>query len=321
MNIMSRRIAIGLIAALVSTGAVVAAAQPPEALREAVKAEIAAAMGPVEAVEPPRSGPPGAMFQRVDVNNDGLTDWRIDFSKSPNASYFCGTGGCRQRIYVSTPEGGYDLVFDNTVRQFKLRRAKGQTVLDVDFHGSTCSGFGVDACPRSYSWNGTAARFLERPAPNGQTFLIGGPARPVIMPETWLPAPVRDAVSAKAKACEAVGGDYPFSEAYVTDVADLNRDGVRDWVVGGGYDNCAFTEAAPDNAPAFTTEVFVSTPAGFIRAFGDHSPAWGLDLVGDSGVFVTLQGAEDCGLNGKDCQQTRWRWDGAALVSKAPDLP
>jgi hypothetical protein len=318
---MSRRIVFGLVAALVSTGAVVAASQPPEAVREAVRSEIAQAMGPLEAGDPPHPDPTGAMFQRIDINRDGVTDWRIDFGKAPNASYFCGTGGCRQRLYVSTPGGGYDLVFDNTVRQFKLHRSKGQPVLDVDFHGSTCGGFGVDPCPRSYGWSQADGRFLERPASSGRTFLIGGPAQPVLRPEASLPAPVRAIVAAKVKACQAVGGAYPYADAYVTDVADLNGDTVRDWVVGGGYDACAFIDTAPDNAPVFPTEVFVSGPGGFASAYRDDVPVWGLDLTGGSAAFVTLQGAEDCGLNGKDCQQTRWRWDGAALVSKAPERP
>ena len=318
---MPRRLVYALIAALVSTGAVVAASQPPEAVREAVRAEIATAMGPVEAGDPAHPAPSAAMFKRIDINQDGLADWRVDFEKAPNPSYFCGTGGCRQRLYVSQPDGRYELAFDSTVRQFKLRRSKGQAVLDVDFHGSTCGGFGVDPCPRSYGWDVTAGRFLERPAPGGQTFLVGGPSRPVVLPEASLPAPVRAVVAAKAKACAAVGGAYPYVDAYVTDVADLNGDGVRDWVVGGGYDVCAFTDAAPDNAPVFSTEVFVSGPSGFASAFNEEATVWGLDLAGGSAAFVTLQGAEDCGLDGKDCQRKRWRWDGAALVNTAPELP
>jgi hypothetical protein len=102
---MPRRLVYALIAALVSTGAVVAASQPPEAVREAVRAEIATAMGPVEAGDPAHPAPSAAMFKRIDINQDGLADWRVDFEKAPNPSYFCGTGGCRQRLYVSQPDG------------------------------------------------------------------------------------------------------------------------------------------------------------------------------------------------------------------------
>lgn len=317
----SRHIVFGLLAALVSASAVLAASQPPDAIRAAARAEIDAVMGEPEDGEPARLRTPGAaMFRRLDVNSDGVPDWRIDYEKGPNPSYFCGTGGCRQQIWVSNAAGGYDLVFDNTVRTFKLRHAKGQTVLDVDYHGSHCSGFGVDECPRSYGWSDPVRRFLER-ADEGSTFLIGGPDRPVIPPQSSLPAPVLAAVKAREAACGKVGGTYPYPDAYVTDVADLNGDRVRDWVVGGPYDGCDYADAAPDNPPVFNTAVYLSSPSGFAKAWEDLSPSWGLELAGDAGTFVTLSGSDDCGLNGKDCTMTRWRWDGTALVSKAAEQP
>lgn len=322
MRSMSRRLVFGLIAALVSASAVLAASQPPDAVRAVVQAEIDEAMGPPEPDEPKRiRANTTAMFRRIDVNSDGVPDWRVDYEKAPNPSYFCGTGGCRQQILVSRPDGGYDLAFNLTVREFKLRRAKGQTLLDVDFHGSMCGGYGVDPCPRSYGWATAAGRFLERPGVDGTTFLVGGPALPVNAPRASLPAPVLAAYEAKVAACTAAGGSYPYNDAYVSDVADLNSDGVRDWIVGGAYDSCAFEDTAPDSPPAFPTTVFVSGPGGFHKALEDRLQAWGLDLAGPSATFVTLSGPDDCGLNGKDCVQTRWRWDGAALVSKAAEQP
>ncbi len=322
MGFMSRRIVFGLIAALVSTGAVVAASQPPEAVRAVARAEIDRVMGPPEAGEPKSlRTPPGAMFRRIDVNGDGVPDWRIDYEKGPNPSYFCGTGGCRQQIFVSGAGGGYSLAFDRLVRAFKLHKANGQTVLDVDFHGTACGGYGVDDCPRSYGWTDEGERFLERPAPGAQTFLFGGPTRPTPPVEAGVPAIVRASVEARSAACGKLGGSYPFRDALVTDVADLNGDGVRDWIVGGAYDSCAFEDEIPEQVPSFPVSVFVSGPGGYSRAFEDHPPAWGLDLNGPSATFVTLRGDDGCGLNGAGCEMTRWRWDGAALVSKAAEQP
>lgn len=313
-----KRFVFGLLAALVCAGAVLAASQPPGAVRQAVQAQIDEVMAPdpedLEEIGPlPPHKASAAMFRRVNVNNDGVDDWHIDFEKAPNPSYYCGTGGCVQQVYVSDGAGGYALAYDTNSRQFKLRRAKGQVFIDVDFHGTSCSGYGVDPCPRSYRWDTASARFLERPA-GAATFLISGPSRPTLLPEASLPPPVREVLGTKVAACKAIGRDYPYADASLTDVADLNGDGVRDWVVGGGYDNCAYKEGATGEAPNFGLVVFMSTPSGFVRAYEADTPAWGLDLAGPRARFVTLSGADDCGLNGKDCQRTYWRWDGAALV-------
>ena len=319
-----RKIVFGLLAALVSAGAVLAASQAPDPVRLAVQAEIDQAMAP-DPEDADASAPPhkvsAAMFHRVNVNDDGVTDWVADYGKSPNGSYFCGTGGCTQDIYVSNAAGGYDRVMSTLVREFKLRRSKGRTLLDVDFHGSVCGGFGVDPCPRSYVWSEATSRFVSRPRPKGETFMVGGPVRLATPSEASLPAPVRAAIADRTNRCKAVGGTYPYDLANITDVGDLNGDSQDDWVVGGGYDGCSFADQAPDTPPALPVTVFVSGPGGYTRAWQDDGPIWGLDLAGGKSTFVTLSGAEECGLNGKDCKRTYWRWNGSALVSKAAEQP
>lgn len=320
-----KKILFGLAAALVSAGAVLAASQPPEAVRKSVQAEIDAALAPSDDDEPgynpPRIVAPASMFHRADINDDGVGDWVVDFEKSPNASYFCGTGGCRHRIYVSNAAGGWDLAMDTQVRAFKLRRSKGKTLLDVDFHGSVCGGFGVDPCPRGYVWSDATSRFAARVGAGGETFLAGGPVRLAIPPEASLPAPVRAAVAERTARCAALGRRYPYEDALVTDVGDLNADGQADWVVGGPYDACAYADDGSDSVPLPQTIVLVSTPAGHVATWRGEAVEWGLDVAGRAAAFVTLSGAEDCGLNGKDCRKTYWRWDGAALVSKAAEQP
>jgi hypothetical protein len=90
----------------------------------------------------------------------------VDYEEAQNPSLFCGTGGCRRQIYVSR-DGGYVLAFDRVIRLFKIRKAKGRRLLDLDFHGSTCGGAGVEECPRGYVWNETLGRFIERPNVKG----------------------------------------------------------------------------------------------------------------------------------------------------------
>lgn len=319
-----KKILFGLAAALVSAGAVLAASQPPDAVRLAVQAEIDQAMAPATDDEPDYKPPhliaSAGMFHRVDINDDGVADWVVDFEKAPNASYFCGTGGCRHRIYVSNARGGWDLAMDTQVRTFKLRRSKGKTLLNVDFHGSACGGFGVDPCPRGYVWSGSMSRFVGRAGPKGETFLVGGPLRLVMPPQVSLPGPVLAALADRTARCKAAGATYPYEEAYVAEVEDLNGDGSPDWIIGGEYDGC-MSDGSLDPAPVFDLAVFVSAPSGYAVAWRDSARPWGLDLGGDKATFVTLEGAEDCGLNGKDCRKTAWRWNGSALVGKAAEQP
>ena len=320
-----KRLAYALILAMAFAGAAAAAAQPPDSVRQAVQAGIDEAMAPdpEDAADPdippiPRAG--AKMFKRVNINDDGVADWRIDFEQAPNPSYFCGTGGCRQQIFVSNAQGGFDLAMDTQVREFKLRHSRGQMLLDVDFHGSVCGGYGVNPCPRSYVWSAASARFMGRIGPDGQTFFVGGLTQLTTPPAASLPALVQAALADRTARCEAVGGTYAYEDAYLTEVDDLNADGRSDWVIGGEYDGCAFEET-PDSPPVFDLAVLVSGPSGYAVAWRDASVSWGIDLTGAGARFVTLEGAEDCGLNGKDCQKTAWRWDGSALVKSPASQP
>lgn len=312
-----------LIIALTVFTPALAAPAVPDSVRQAVQAQIDAVMAPDpedlddggEPYTPPPAVAGPKMFKRVNINDDGIADWRVDFEQGPNPSYFCGTGGCRQQIYVSNGQGGFDLAMDTQVRLFKLRRGKGQTLLDLDFHGSVCGGFGVDPCPRAYVWSAAGARFVARVDAGANSFFLGGPVRLTTPPRASLPAEVEAAFADRVARCAAAGRGYPYEEAYLTEVDDLNGDGRADWVIGGSYDGCAYTEDAAE-APTFDMIVLVSGPAGYRPALRSAVTTWGLDMAGGSARFVTLEG-EDCGLNGKDCPKIYWRWDGQALVKQA----
>lgn len=315
-----KRFICALVVALTFAGPALAAPRPPESVREAVQARIDAVMAPGpddeddggEPYNPPAAIAGPKMFARVNINDDGVADWRVDYEQAPNPSYFCGTGGCRQQIFVSNARGGFDLAMDAQVRLFKLRHSRGQTLLDVDFHGSVCGGFGVDACPRGYVWSVADARFIARVDPGAQTFFIGGPVGLTPPSRATLPAAVEAAFAERAARCAAAGRDYPYDEAYLTEVSDLNADGRADWVIGGTYDGCAYREQAAD-APRFDLTVLVSGPDGYQSALRSDVTTWGLDMAGGKTRFVTLEG-DDCGLNGKGCPKTYWRWDGQGLV-------
>lgn len=52
----------------------------------------------------PVSAPPADMIRAVDLNADGDPDWLMDYAEA-GSTQWCGTGGCRQRLFVSTPDG------------------------------------------------------------------------------------------------------------------------------------------------------------------------------------------------------------------------
>lgn len=244
-----------------------------------------------------KTDPPRAMFSRIDVNGDGVPDWRVDYEKAANASLFCGTGGCLQQVYVSR-KGGYVLAFSRTAGTFALSRAKGERVLDLDFHGSVCGGAGVDECKRRYAWDEASGRFLERPNKKGQTWLEDGPARPVDLSADDAPSAAIAQVERRVATCKAVGGTFAADENPFNDLPDLNGDGVRDWVVGSYYDTCD----GVDNGPALPVTILVSRGPDFVVGHEGGDARWGIDLA-PSPHLVTFE----------NDKPVPWRWNGEKL--------
>lgn len=300
-------------AALVTAG--FGAAQPPKAVLDLVAPGYAAAMNEIyDDPDPkaPHPGPPPAkMFQRLDLNGDGIADWRVDYEQAYNPSGFCGTGGCRTQLFISRPGGGYVLAFDRVIRVFKPRKVRGEHVLDIDFHGSHCGLTGVEECPRRYGWDETLGRYVERPNKRGETWLPEGPSPVLTTDLATAPTAVRDQIARREALCKAAGGRYPLEEAAVNDLPDLNGDGQRDWLVGATYDMCEMGEV--DGAgPALPMVILATTPAGLVVAFEGEVSNWGLEL-GAPSVFTTVEG-EDCGVGSAPCTRVPWRWNGKALV-------
>lgn len=299
------------------------AASPPATLVGIVKARVEAeateGMTPEEIADPSVLPPayrqaPAAMFRKVDLDGDGRPDWRVDYEKAPNPSFFCGTGGCRTELYLALPDGSFRLVFGATVRDFRLSGPARARVLDIDFHGSACGGYGVDPCPRRYGWDGAA--FVERPNARGQSLLNYGavPAVPPA-PET-LPEGVLAELSRRAEVCKAAGGGYS-PEGAVTGIPDIDGDGRRDWVVGT-WDSCDFSEEEPAERPDLPVTVLVTAgdPAASVRAYESADLAWAVDIAGAPARFFRLEQQEGCevhpGPDRKVCARTPLTWDPAS---------
>jgi hypothetical protein len=311
-----KRVFLGLAAAVVSACTLAAAAAVPEPVRKPVEAFYTREhQDMVDPDEPNgfRIQMPSGIFSKVDVNDDGVTDWMIDYERAQNPSLFCGTGGCLRQVYVSR-DGGYVLAFDRVIRQFKLRRAKGQRLLDLDFHGSTCGGAGVEECPRGYVWDEHTGRFIERPNARGGTWLQGGPSPLVATPASAAPRAVQNQLQRRAAFCAAAGGKAPEGEDSVfNDLPDLNGDGVRDWVVGSYYDYCEMGETGKDSPP-IPTVILISKGGDFVVGFEGAEVNWGVDLA-PTPTFKTVEGADDCAFQEeKPCARISWRWNGEMLV-------
>lgn len=308
---------LGIVVALVSARGGMAAPPVPDAVRGSVEAlYVKEHRNMIDPEQPDafRIAAPPEMYRRVEVNGDGVSDWLVNYEAAQNPSFFCGTGGCRRELYVSR-DGGYVLAFARTAGTFKLRKAGGERVVDIDFHGSVCGGAGADECKRRYAWDEARGRFIERANHKGETWLVGGPSPVVETPLADAPAAVAEQIKRREAFCQAAGGAYPTDETGFNDLPDLNGDGIRDWVVGTFYDYCDMGETGKD-APAIPTTILVSKADGFVVAFEAPETDWGVDLA-PTPTFMTLEGADDCGFREDGCARVPWRWNGERLV-RAP---
>jgi len=261
------------------------------------------------------TAPKAAMFTRLDVNGDGIDDWRVDFETAPNPSYFCGTGGCRQEVWVSEPGNSWRRVMGATVRDFKLRRRGGVTRLDLDFHGSSCDGYGVQECPRSYLWDADAGEFVETVGPAGQTWLSGGP-RTLEPPnlESGAPPAVLAGLERMQMQCGINNGYYDPAGG-VTRIPDIDGDGVRDWVIGSAYMSCDYAmEDAANASPKLPILVYASNGGGEgVLAYEATDAHYGIDMArsGPSAFYIIPRSDTGTGCEYEKPCGTRLRWDAA----------
>jgi len=152
------------------------------------------------------------MFHAVTISDDGVTDWVADFSDD---QAWCGSGGCRQMMFVSQAGAGHQVAFDQQTRAWAVTPRGGRANLDVEVYGAWCGEAGVVECRLRFVWDAAARRFVEAPSASGRTQLHG-PLYQVV-DRAGAPALVVDGVASLE----------------VTSVPDLDGDGVRDLIVQG----------------------------------------------------------------------------------------
>lgn len=295
------------------------APKPPPAVVAAVTADINARLierGAHEAGDsttPPAAGgrvdsAPLAMFSPVDVNNDGVMDWRINWEKAPNPSFFCGSGGCLNQLYVSRPGGAFDMTLELVVGEsMALSTVNNERVVDVNFHGSVCGLAGAEACPRRFAWDEGARRWQERPNARGQTVLRGPLVQTVPVVFAQLPFMVQSDARTLATACMDAGGRLESGpEHLVESIPDVSGDGKRDWAVGA----LARCEGLPDGAaqPPLKVGVWAASAEGARPLYATLGASYAIDIAGKPATFVVARTGEECGESGV-CADVRLHYD------------
>ena len=282
-----------MVPSVVAATARPAAPQPPAAILRSVLKDI-------RDQDNPQRMAPAKMFRAVDINHDGVADWIVDFEQSGENAW-CGTGGCRQVIFVSKSADQFTAVFDEQTRVFSLKQSRMVVRLDIDVHGSFCGTFGAEACPLSFIWDQVQGRFVETANLRGGTRVGGGLLENV--EQAVPPPPVAAAVTEQSRRCVEAGGQTADDGATALTVPDLNGDGLRDWVSEPNH-----CDVDADKAPVETqTEVFVSASGEFRRVLTIPGEGFQIDIATRPARFVELLGG-DCGYE-MTCPERIWAWD------------
>lgn len=255
---------------------------------------------------------PPKMFSKVDLNGDKLTDWRVNYENAPNPSFFCGTGGCRNILYVGQADGSVRKVFQNSGGNYQITGPKDGRKLEVGLHGSACGSFGADECTRAWRWDSASNAYVETPNSKGLTLLVSG-SIPALEPDLAdAPGEIKTEVAARTAACKALGAE-DMEPITVSTLPDVNGDGRREWLVGSPYTDCGYQMEKP---PAGKLAFFLSDGGGFVKAFEQEGADWNLDIGRTPAVIQLVTPGEDCGLGGKACPARNLLWDAASKTLK-----
>lgn len=202
--------------------------------------------------------PPPGMISAVDLSPDGRPDWLIDYEATGEARW-CGTGGCRKRLYVSHGDG-YVRAFDRAAFELELHDHDGERRLEAQVQKLECPG-DRDACLYAWAWNAATGELVERPARDGVALLAGGGTLPVD-PEPGrapadLPEPLASRWRDSVALCPSAGGGFYRLGMEASSIADIDGDGVRDWVA---FDPPACAGQPDRDQPGFT--LWVSRSGG-----------------------------------------------------------
>ncbi len=123
------------------------AADPPDNVAGAVKeaADACATLG----------GKPhaSAVLKSEDLNGDGGEDWIADYSKlncEGDVNPLCSNGACTLQIYFWDGEMGWDVVFEDLVKSYKIGKSGGKPMMYVTTPGTPCNKAETETCSYTY---------------------------------------------------------------------------------------------------------------------------------------------------------------------------
>lgn len=302
-----------VLALSLAAGTAVSAQTPPDGLTWMVLRDINEAT--FDRDDPTNRPPlvtqvPTGAIRAVDVTRDGRPDWRIDY-EALGISAYCGTGGCRQIVYVSLGDDGLMRAFDEQAHALTFYEADGESRVEAWVHHAFCSNDASRDCKLAYAWDPELKRLAERPNRAGEAIIPAGTFSPIDVSDD--PGPPSDAPEAVADiwfktrtTCASVYVDdgIEIRRAAIHDIPDVDGDGVRDWLV----ERPAPCQDRPGDITPFPGfEVWVSRADGqAVQAY--VSPAERFPKLDVSRGPAVLIAEPECDL-GQVCPTTRLRWD------------
>lgn len=260
---------------------------------------------------PLTTAPPDGVIRAVDVTPDGRPDWLVDYGNA-GISAFCGTGGCRQILYVSLGDDGLVRALDQQAHELRFSTVDGERRVEAWVHHGVCVEQKADDCLVAFAWDEGEGALVERPTTDGATLLSIGAYDPVDRsddpgPDDRAPAPVADLWFTTRTTCQASNDDgMEVRRAVLTQVPDLDGDGRRDWVVQPPLP-CQFDPDEVVPLPPF--QVWLSRPDdGAVEAYVSEPDRFALlDVSGQAATIVARPSCEP----GVACEDQRLTWDRA----------
>ncbi len=257
-----------------------------------------------------------AAISAVTINTDGIEDFQVKW-ESLSSPAWCGTGGCRYQLWLGSAAGSPRIVFDNQMRELTTRSVGGEMIFDFDFHGGVCGGYGAEACPASFAWDGTIKRMVERPTASGDgTIRMVQPIDAMI---EKAPASVAARSAARKAVCVKAGGKPDSDTWQPLSIPDIDGDGVRDWALINSY--CPVADDKPEIVipnEILATAGHADRPAPALTASG-----FDVSVTTKPATVSTYQKSDACQSystepEAKVCARTPMIWDAASgkLVAK-----
>lgn len=247
---------------------------------------------------------PEGMLRLVDVSRDGDADWLMDYLHA-GSNHFCGTGGCRQRLYVSR-DGELLAAFDGRASALEITERDGETVIEAQVHHLNCAPEAQD-CRFAWTWDPALGRLVERVPSTGATHLFDGgfqPLEPQKDRETdHLPAALSQVWFGGRLTCPSQADDgFEVFRPRVLSVPDLTGDGVREWMV--------IPPAPCDmDAPLPGFAIWAGDGRGDVREV--HVSAYdAVGVIDIAAAPATLIEQRGCGHE-SECVRTPLRWNAA----------